>query len=296
MSAQVKPIEVGDVSILPIPDIPRLLVDPYEFFPHIDDLSLHDVVPDPGAFIDASTGRLIFTIRGHLLRIGGDCILVDCGVGNHKSRTRSQFDNRTSTSWTAALDAAGVDPRQISAVVITHLHVDHVGWATTKSGADWVPTFPNATYVVSRTDFQHWMRQRTRDGLARTGDYLADSVLPLFTAGKLEFGDPALVLPPEIQVEPVPGHTPGNRMVRVTSRGRGALLVGDIVHHPLQLAKPDLNTHYCCDSVEAAAVRRTVLDQAAEQYLILIPAHFPGTGAGHVSRTRSGYQFHPLEA
>lgn len=296
MSVQVKPIDVGDVSISPIPDIPRLLVDPDEFFPRADSLSLHDAVPDPHAFIDAPTGRLVFAIRGHLLRIGNDCILVDCGVGNHKRRARSEFDNRASTFWMGALQAAGTDPHEVSTVIITHLHVDHVGWATRRSGADWVPTFPNATYLVPRTDFRYWMQQRTRDGLARTGDYLADSVLPLLAAGRLELGNPAPILPPEIQLEPAAGHTPGNRIVRVTSQGREALLVGDLVHHPWQIASPGLNTRYCCDSTKAAAARRTVLQQAAQRDLILIPAHFPGTGAGHVSRTRSGYHFHPLEA
>src|SRR6266550_2694703 len=153
----------------------------------------------------------------------------------------------------AHLDAnrGWLQPRfqDIDIVLCSHLHVDHVGWNTRLDNGRWVPTFPNARYLISRREWDHWQAAGMA-ALARTGDYITDSVLPVFAAGQADLVGDEHAVASEISVELAPGHTPGQMMVRLGSGRYQAILSADLMHHPLQVRYPDWSTRFCTDPVQ----------------------------------------------
>lgn len=111
------------------------------------------LVPD---FLDAETRIVNTAIQTWVLRSEGRTILVDTGVGNHKDRPYAPVWSRLETDFLANLARAGVQPEDVDIVINTHLHIDHVGWNTYLDGRTWVPTFPNATYLMAKADFDYW--------------------------------------------------------------------------------------------------------------------------------------------
>ena len=131
------------------------------------------------------SGLLTITIQSFLIRQNGLTILVDSCSGNDKeARARPEF-RRAQWPWLERLREAGVKPEDIDIVLCSHLHVDHVGWNTRLDNGRWVPTFPNARYLISRREWDHWQAAGPA-ALARTGDYITDSVLPVFASGQAE--------------------------------------------------------------------------------------------------------------
>ena len=119
-----------------------------------------------------------------LIRQHGLNVLVDTCGGNDKERVRPHF-HRQSRPWLDTLRAAGVRPEEIDVVLCTHLHVDHVGWNTRLENGRWVPTFPNARYLIAQREWDFW-RNASPAALQRTGDFLADSVLPIIESGQAD--------------------------------------------------------------------------------------------------------------
>jgi hypothetical protein len=135
-------------------------------------------------FQDPQSGILAITIQSFLVRQNGLTILVDACGGNDKERARPHF-HRRAWPWLDRLRQAGVTPEDIDIVLCTHLHVDHVGWNTRLENGRWVPTFPNARYLVAQREWDYW-RTAGPSGLVRTGDFITDSVLPIFDSGQAE--------------------------------------------------------------------------------------------------------------
>lgn len=210
------------------------------------------------------------------LAVGGRRILVDTGCGNHKPRTGIGADlfGNLDTPFLDRLRAAGFAPASIDTVVCTHLHVDHVGWNTRLEGDRWVPTFPNARYVFVDRDFEHWARQDEEMHAAA----FADSVRPIAEAGLADLVPQDHVICDEVRLEPTPGHTPGHASVRITSGGASAVITGDMVHHPLQLAAPERSSFADTDPVLATATRREFVDRYADSGTLVFGTHFSPTG------------------
>jgi len=122
-------------------------------------------------------GRLRMSIHALVIETPDRRIIVDTCLGNDKENRRIPTWNRLQTGFLADLAAAGYSRETIDTVVCTHLHVDHVGWDTMLVGDSWVPTFPNAHYLMGRVEFEHWTSQDEREDMAVV---LADSV----TAGE----------------------------------------------------------------------------------------------------------------
>lgn len=280
--------DLGDVAVVPIVETPRLLIAPEEFFP--------DVSVDPGQWcfqepwFDAAAGRLIYTIQSFLVVTPAATVLVDACVGGGKRRTRPEFAD-LDAGWLAALRATGTSPLDVDTVVLTHLHVDHVGWCTQEHDGEWRPVFRNARHAVTGAELDHWTGPAGAAAMQRTGDYVADSVEPLRAHGLLDVVRPDTVVAPGVRLEPASGHTPGNVVVRVTGSGGELVLAGDVLHHPVQLRHPQVSTRYCVDPAAAAGTRARLLADLAASGTPLVPAHFPAPTAGRVDPTPVGYTF-----
>src|SRR6516165_7043997 len=133
-------------------------------------------------------GRLKMSIHALVVETqtgkkGGRRIIVDTCLGNDKENRRIPTWNNLQTSFLADLAAAGYSPETIDTVICTHLHVDHVGWNTMLVDGRWVPTFPNARYLMGRVEYEHWTSQGEREDMTAI---LADSVAPVWDAGLVD--------------------------------------------------------------------------------------------------------------
>jgi len=115
-------------------------------------------------------------------------VLVDTCVGDCKKRVRPEFDGAR-WNWLDRLAAAGIAPHLVDIVLSTHLHVDHIGWHTQWLDGRWQPTFPNARYLFVDTEYDYWCSTEGRQALQRTGDYVEDSIKPVFDAGLADIID-----------------------------------------------------------------------------------------------------------
>jgi glyoxylase-like metal-dependent hydrolase (beta-lactamase superfamily II) len=284
---------VGEVEVFPIREVDYLPL-PTDFFPQLETESWTD-----GAFYTAEPftrdGRIVLNQEAHLLRTRDRLILVDAGGGNGKPRNGGVFD-RADRPFLEQFARAGVSLDDVDTVVFTHLHVDHVGFATSADGSGgWVPTFPNARYLVVQEEFDWWTGPQGAAAMRRTGDYLADSILPLRDAGVLDLVPADHVLTPEIHLVPAFGHTPGNVYLVVESAGRRALFAGDMLHHGVQLERPEWSIRYCVVPGDSADQRRRLLERAADSGDLLVPTHFPFPAAGYVHRAERGFTYTFIE-
>jgi len=234
-------------------------------------------------FVDAR-GALAFSFQAFLVESGGRRILVDTCVGNDKERPLPEW-NKRSGPFPEDLARAGGRRESIDLVVCTHLHIDHVGWNTMLVAGRWVPTFPNARYLFVRGEWEHW-----KDQPEDLGPVITDSVRPIVDAGMAELVEPDHPLTDEVRLEPTPGHTPGHVSVRIRSRGEEAVITGDVMHHPCQIARPDWSVVLDHDPAESRVSRRALLEGCAERGTLLIGTHFPAPTAGHVVRDGAGYR------
>ena len=239
---------------------------------------------------DPTGGKLHITVQSFLIKTGRYTILVDTCVGNHKARNRPEFDHKQ-FPFLARLQAAGVAPEQVDFVMCTHMHVDHVGWNTRLKDGRWVPTFPNAKYVFAKREYEHWEQEAASTGLPRTGNYMADSVLPIVEAGRAVFVDMDHELDTNVVLYPLPGHTPGQCGVHMKGGGGEAIITADMMHHPIQVVYPDWSTMFDTDAAAAHRTRRAFLEKYADSDTLVIPAHFMSPSAGRVESTKGNFRF-----
>jgi len=232
-------------------------------------------------------GRLKMSIHALVVETPARRILVDTCLGNDKENRRIPTWNKLQTSFLSDLAAAGYPRQAIDTVVCTHLHVDHVGWNTTRESDRWVPTFPNARYLMGRIEYAHWMSQRERDEMIAV---LADSVAPVWDAGLVDLVETDHRICDEVSLVPTPGHTPGHVSVRLASQGEAALITGDFMHHPCQIARPEWSSTADSDPKWARRTREQMLSNLADTPTLVIGTHFAGRTAGHIVRDSDAFR------
>lgn len=223
------------------------------------------------------------------LRSEGRTILVDTGIGNDKPRPAVAAWDHLSLGYLDNLAAAGIAPEEVDLVVNTHLHVDHVGWNTRLVEGSWVPTFPNATYLMPRLDFAHFDPANNPDIKGGVNENVfEDSIAPVHAAGQVRLWEDEYVIDGSLRLVAAPGHTPGASVVVLESGTERALFAGDLVHSPMQFAHPDHHSCFCEDPAAARASRGKLLGWAADQRALVLPAHFSGQTALRIERAAGG--------
>ena len=185
-------------------------------------------------FVD-DDGNLVLSIHAFGIAAGDRRIIVDTCIGNDRHIPGMEALN-LQTPFLSDLADAGFPREEVDTVICTHLHFDHVGWNTMLVDGEWVPTFPNARYLLCRDEWEHWNREGA-SGYAATID---DAVRPVVDAGLADLVASDHRVTDEIRLEATPGHTPGHVAVHVESGGRHALITGDLAHHPVQLRRTRL--------------------------------------------------------
>ncbi|MFE3502266.1 MBL fold metallo-hydrolase [Kitasatospora sp. NPDC059160] len=227
--------------------------------------------------------------------VDGLRVLVDTGIGNGKQRANPAWHDLR-TDYLERLTAAGFAPETVDLVVLTHLHADHVGWNTRWEDGAWVPTFPAARYLTARAEREFWAGYDMDEARAQM---FRDSVLPVERAGQLDLVDvPAegVQIVPGLRLVPTPGHTPGHIAVELADRGETALITGDCVHHPVQLAHPAIGACVDIEPERSEATRRALLASLAGTDALLLGTHFAPPTAGRVVAHGDAYRLQPVPA
>ncbi|MFI6341320.1 MBL fold metallo-hydrolase [Streptomyces sp. NPDC050535] len=286
-------ITLGDISLTRVWEYSGPVdMTPETFFPNSPAKAWEEnrgmLVPD---FLDDDTRIVNSAIQTWLLRSEGRTILVDTGVGNHKERPYAPVWSRMDTGFLDNLARAGVRPEDVDIVINTHLHIDHVGWNTYLDGRTWVPTFPNATYLMPKDDFDFWNPENGHKTVLGRGNQnvFEDSVAPVHQAGQALLWEDSHQIDAGLRLDTAPGHTPGSSVLTLTSGTDRAVFVGDLLHSPVQILEPDSNSCFCEDPAQARATRRKVLGWAADNNALVVPAHLGGHGAAEVVRDGSRF-------
>ena len=237
--------------------------------------------------------RLIVTIQMWVVHHAGRIIVIDTGVGNRKERTAAARMHQLNTLVMPWLESIGAGPQQVTHVVMTHLHTDHVGWNTVPQDGKWVPTFPKAKYLFPKAEFDYWKAEYAKDKTVNQGAF-EDSVLPIFDAGLAEFIDETKDVADCLTAEPVPGHAPGMLSFRIRSRGEEGLFCADILHNAIQIVRPDWNDRYVLWPDKALESRAVGLKRACERGALLMPMHLGAPYCGYVRKQGEGYAFEPV--
>ncbi|MCK7624320.1 MBL fold metallo-hydrolase [Streptomyces sp. RS10V-4] len=238
-------------------------------------------------------GNLRLHTHSFAVSLDGLRVVIDTGIGNGKTRANPAWHDLR-TDYLSRLTAAGFAPEDVDLVILTHLHADHVGWNTRAEHGSWVPTFPHARYVVSRTEREFWAGYAMDEPRRQM---FRDSVHPVEEAGLLDLVDvppQGADIAPGLRLIPTPGHTPGHVAVELTSQGAGALVTGDCLHHPVQFAHPAIGSCVDIDPVQAEATRRTLLSTLADSKTLVLGSHFAPPTAGRLTTHGAAYRLTPL--
>lgn len=266
---------VGEIEIWRILDWQGLFLTPAELFPNAPaDVGQIMETLAPGS-VDEDTGRLILPVQAYLLKTPEHVILIDTGLGNHKTNRSLPFWHQlTETRLPHELAATGVALEDVSYVLTTHLHTDHIGWNTRVQNGAWVPMFPNATYLMPTKD-EEAMRGR---GIASYDENLA----PVIAAGQAQMIDETYRLGEEISLLATPGHTPGHVSVLLRSGGQEALITGDAIHSTAQCQHPGWQFKFDWNAEIAVTSRRTLLEMCAARDMDVIGFHFVLPSIGRI--------------
>jgi len=246
-------------------------------------------------WMEIDSQALLLSVHTWVVRTPRAVILVDTCTGNAKHRPTMPGMHMLDTPYLERLRAAGVAPEDVDFVVCTHLHIDHVGFNTTLSDGRWVPTFPNATYLINQTEFDFWNPTNPANAdLAFNAGVFADSVAPCFEAEQVRLWRGDYDLDGVVHLAEAPGHTPGNAVAWLHSGDAWALFSGDTMHSPLQILEPSWSSAFDGDGAAAERSRRALLDVCAERDAVVLAAHFPAPHAFRLARRGHGLTAIPV--
>lgn len=291
------PIVLKDIMIHPVIEQERCTAfRAMEFFPSVTsellDANRSWLAP---RFLEPGDDALVFCIQGFVIKTPHHTILVDSCVGNDKSRPSRQFWHMmNSDRFMQSLASIGLTVDDIDYVMCTHLHTDHVGWNTRLDNGRWVPTFPNAKYIMADRELDYWVRREGDN--PSSAPWITDSVLPIVAAKREQIVKSDFVFNDQVRLLPTPGHTIDHFSVLVGEEGRDALIGGDLIHSPLQGRFPEISMMADFDGKQAGQTRRAIFDRLCELPTILCATHFPAPSAVRVQRWGEGYKFADTDA
>lgn len=266
-------VTIGDIKVTALLDLTPPPRDVSMIYP---DVPADDWAPYQSFALENGMWQTQFC--AYLLRRTDDkgpIVLVDTGMGPGP-HDPGAVPGRLITE----MSEAGVEPGDISAVVTTHPHGDHVGWNVLYDGDTPRATFPNARYMIAKSDWDHW----TSDEVAPNVPAIGRSVQPLEGLGVLHLVDGAEDVAPGVRVVPANGHTPGHQVVHIESNGEVGVIVGDLFHNVAQVTETEWCPMFDWNQDMARASRRDILGKAAAGNWTVFACHLRiGSNIGKVS-------------
>lgn len=237
-----------------------------------------------------NNGILKGVVQSFLVKSKGKSILIDTCNGNDKDRPNVPTWGNLHTDFLRKFNDVDINPESIDFVVCTHLHFDHVGWNTKFENGKWVPTFPNAQYLLSKGEYEYWIQKPDKE-MIDDFNGIDDSITPIVKSGLAQFIDDDYRIDENIRFLPTPGHTPHHISVVIESQGSKAIISGDALHHPCQIAHQEWTTTADTYPDQTVATRKKFLADIAGTDTLLIGTHFSNPVAGKVVRENEGLVF-----
>ena len=265
-------VSVGDAEIISVTD-GHIHFKPSGFFPKVE--------PEEWVrYADQLTehGAIKMNVGSFVVRIGGSTALIDTGLGEGDHG----FKDAEWGLLAEDLQSKGIGRDEIDTVIITHLHLDHVGWNTVEGENGPVPFFRNAKYLVPKADWDTFTR---RAGMAMFA-YIRDKVMSLMDLGVLELIDGEQSITDHLTALPTPGHTQGHTSVLVTSANESAVILGDAAHIPIQAHHTDWSPKPDTNPKLSGQHRAELFDRMEKDHSLVVSGHFPEPGFGRLVRVQ----------
>ena len=255
--------KVGDVEIMAFIDATPPPFETSQFFP---DVPKEKWEPYKAESLTAD-GKLQVNFGFFVLRSHGSIVIVDTGLGP------GPFPNFGGARGALAdhLHRNGIQPQDVNAVVITHLHGDHIGWNMSMSGGKPQATFPRAKYYIPRADWDYY----TKPDVLANNAAVKDSILPLKELNCMELVGGDHTVTPEITTLSTPGHTPGHTCVLINSQGQKGIVVGDLFHTIAQVTENAWNPGFDWDKEQSQKSRVGVMERLEREGFTVAGGHLP---------------------
>lgn len=231
------------------------------------------------------TDNVVLDQNALVINTGDKLALFDTGMSSMKLPGPFAQTGRLLTS----LRQAGIDPKDIDAIVLTHPHIDHCGGMVADDGSR---LFPNAQVYLQEIDFNFWMDDKRLGTPAERSALTARKNLPAYRDRIVFIKDGQEVLP-GVQAMHTPGHTVGHTVFMITSGGKAICNIGDVAHHPVLFDKPRIEVAFDTDSKQGAEARVKLFDMLAAQRIPALVYHMPWPGIGHLAKQGDGFRFFP---
>jgi glyoxylase-like metal-dependent hydrolase (beta-lactamase superfamily II) len=237
-------------------------------------------------------GHLKAVVQSFVIQNDTVTMIVDTCVGNDKHRVDLAAWGNLQTNYLDKLLAMGIKPTDVTHVLCTHLHFDHIGWNTQWVGGQWVPTFPNARYLFAKDEWAYWQSSPEKE-IADDRQGITDSATPVVEAGLVQLIDVDDTVTPGISVFPTPGHTPHHISVLIQSEGHQAIITGDAIHHPCQIHHVDWCSLADFSKEQAVHSRKALLQRTAGSQTLVMGSHFAAPTGGTIVQEGGLFRFVP---
>jgi len=219
-----------------------------------------------------------------IVNTGDRLVLFDTGMGSLK------IFGPTTGKLLNSMKQAGIDPKDIDAVVMSHAHIDHCGGNMVENGS---PNFPNAQFYITQADYDFWTTESNVPAAFKVfWETATKNLTP--NRDKMHFIKDGAEVVPGVHAILAPGHTVGHTIFMIDSGGKQLCYIGDLAHHPvLLLQKPLTEFKYDTDPKQSAQSRVKMLTMLAEKRIPLVAYHFAWPGLGHVAKQGDGFRYFP---
>jgi glyoxylase-like metal-dependent hydrolase (beta-lactamase superfamily II) len=268
-AAPLQSMTIGDIRVTYLPDGETHMA-PTAFFPASTEegWKLH---PE---FLDEE-GRLLCSIGGFLVQSGDRNVLVDTGFGPRHVDFPG-FGPFDGGRLLESLAQAVVQPDDIDVVVYTHLHLDHVNASVRKDDETWSLAFPNARFLIREAEWNQWAGKNDPAGIYEETEAAIRDRIDLFDSDR--------TAAPGVSVMSTPGHTEGHNSIVISSGTERAIILGDVVHCPVQLEEQEWGCVFDVDSALARSTREKLLAELEGSGTVVAGGHFTDFSFGRVMR------------
>jgi len=276
--------KVGDYEVIQLRDGARTFAMPDTFVINVS----KDQASAAAAAAYIPNGQVTIPFSPMIVNTGSKLVAIDSGNGLGAFASSKGAVGQARGN----MEAAGIDPKQIDIVLISHFHGDHIGGL---KNADGSPAFPNAEIKVPSIEAAFWADDANQGKANGFNKAQFPNVKKMMEGLKVTPYDADKEVAPGITSMSTPGHTPGHMSFVVASGSSRILVQSDVTNIPaLFLRNPDWQVMFDNDPATAVATRHKLYDMAAAEKMLITGYHFPFPCVGHVEKDGSGYRLVPV--